>query len=91
MSRLARTVFPGRRNGSVFYSRNGQFKLDENRNPSICRGMQLTGYPATGTPPTIQQGESCADHHSEHADGGEIDHHRASMQVNLNQRTLRAV
>ncbi|HGY1776986.1 flagellar hook protein FlgE [Citrobacter amalonaticus] len=43
-------------NGSVFYSRNGQFKLDENRNLVNMQGMQLTGYPATGTPPTIQQG-----------------------------------
>lgn len=72
-------------NGSVFYSRNGQFKLDENRNLVNMQGMQLTGYPATGTPPTIQQGgESCTDHHSEHADGGEIDHHR----VNADQPEL---
>ncbi|ATF93263.1 flagellar hook protein FlgE [Cedecea neteri] len=42
--------------GSVFYSRNGQFKLDENRNLVNMQGLQLTGYPATGTPPTIQQG-----------------------------------
>jgi len=43
-------------NGSVFYSRNGQFKLDENRNIVNMQGLQLTGFPATGTPPTIQQG-----------------------------------
>lgn len=43
-------------NGSVFYSRNGQFRLDENRNLVNMQGLQLTGYPATGTPPTIQQG-----------------------------------
>ncbi|MCS2172506.1 flagellar hook protein FlgE [Scandinavium sp. TWS1a] len=43
-------------NGSVYYSRNGQFKLDENRNLVNMQGLQLTGYPATGTPPTIQQG-----------------------------------
>ena len=43
-------------NGSVYYSRNGQFKLDENRNLMNRQGMQLTGYPATGTPPTIQEG-----------------------------------
>lgn len=43
-------------NGSVYYSRNGQFKLDESRNLVNMQGMQLTGYPATGTPPTIQQG-----------------------------------
>ncbi|MCK1967591.1 MULTISPECIES: flagellar hook protein FlgE [Franconibacter] len=43
-------------NGSVYYSRNGQFKMDENRNLVNMQGLQLTGYPATGTPPTIQQG-----------------------------------
>ncbi|MGY5957501.1 flagellar hook protein FlgE [Kosakonia sp. BK9b] len=43
-------------NGSVFYSRNGQFKLDEDRNLVNMQGMQVTGYPATGTPPTIQTG-----------------------------------
>lgn len=43
-------------NGSVFYSRNGQFKLDENRNIVNMQGLQLTGFPAAGTPPTIQQG-----------------------------------
>ncbi len=43
-------------NGSVFYSRNGQFKLDENRNLVNMQGMQVTGYPAAGTPPTVQTG-----------------------------------
>ncbi|MFI8415782.1 flagellar hook protein FlgE [Serratia sp. NPDC078593] len=42
--------------GGIFYSRNGQFKLDENRNLVNMQGLNLTGYPATGTPPTIQQG-----------------------------------
>ena len=42
--------------GGVYYSRNGQFRLDENRNLVNMQGMQLTGYPAAGTPPTIQQG-----------------------------------
>ena len=42
--------------GQVLYSRNGQFKLDENRNLVNMQGLQLTGYPATGVPPTIQQG-----------------------------------
>lgn len=53
----ARTVFRMvDSNGSVFYSRNGQFKLDENRNIVNMQELQLTGYPATGTPPTVQQG-----------------------------------
>lgn len=43
-------------NGSVFYSRNGQFSLDANRNLVNTQGLQVTGYPASGTPPTIQQG-----------------------------------
>ncbi|WP_342321107.1 flagellar hook protein FlgE [Kosakonia sp. BYX6] len=43
-------------NGSVYYSRNGQFKLDENRNLVNMQGMQVTGYPVAGTPPTVQTG-----------------------------------
>ncbi len=43
-------------NGSVFYSRNGQFSLDENRNLVNMQGLQLTGYPAAGSPPTVQTG-----------------------------------
>lgn len=42
--------------GAVYYSRNGQFTLDANRNIVNMQGQQLTGYPATGTPPTIQTG-----------------------------------
>ncbi|WP_067703146.1 MULTISPECIES: flagellar hook protein FlgE [unclassified Erwinia] len=42
--------------GAVYYSRNGQFTLDENRNIVNAAGLQLTGYPATGTPPTVQTG-----------------------------------
>jgi len=43
-------------NGGVFYSRNGQFKVDQNSNLVNMQGMSVTGYPAAGTPPTIQQG-----------------------------------
>ena len=42
--------------GSVYYSRNGQFTLDENRNLVNMQGLQVTGFPASGTPPTIQSG-----------------------------------
>lgn len=42
--------------GAVYYSRNGQFTLDENRNIVNANGLGLTGYPATGTPPTVQTG-----------------------------------
>lgn len=43
--------------GGVFYGRNGQFKQDEEgyiRN--MTNGLYLTGYQATGTPPTIEPG-----------------------------------
>ena len=42
--------------GSVFYSRNGQFKQDENGYIVNNQGMFLTGYQASGNPPTIQPG-----------------------------------
>lgn len=42
--------------GKVFYSRNGQFTTDENGYIINNQGMFLTGYQATGTPPTIQAG-----------------------------------
>lgn len=42
--------------GGVFYSRNGQLSLDEQRNLVNTQGLSVTGYPATGTPPTIAQG-----------------------------------
>jgi len=42
--------------GGVFYSRNGQLSLNENRQLVNTQGLSVTGYPATGTPPTIAQG-----------------------------------
>lgn len=42
--------------GRVFYSRNGQFEKDANGYIINNQGMFLTGYQATGTPPTIQPG-----------------------------------
>ncbi|CAM3218758.1 flagellar biosynthesis; hook protein [Xenorhabdus nematophila ATCC 19061] len=33
-------------NGNILYSRNGQFKMDEDRNLINMQGMKLTGYPA---------------------------------------------
>lgn len=42
--------------GKVFYSRNGQFKQNEDGYIINNQGMYLTGYQATGTPPTIEQG-----------------------------------
>ncbi|MFS6801849.1 flagellar hook protein FlgE [Edwardsiella tarda] len=43
-------------NGSVYYTRNGQFSKDAKGFLTNAQGMYLTGYPASGTPPTIQQG-----------------------------------
>ena len=42
--------------GGVYYTRDGDFKLDDNRNLITSTGMNVTGYPASGNPPTIQQG-----------------------------------
>ncbi|EPF2242432.1 flagellar hook protein FlgE [Citrobacter freundii complex sp. 2025EL-00176] len=71
-------------NGSVFYSRNGQFKLDENRNIVNMQGLQLTGYPATGTPPTIQQGANPAPITIPNTLMAAKTTTTASMQINLN-------
>ncbi|MGY0149778.1 flagellar hook protein FlgE [Edwardsiella tarda] len=43
-------------NGSIYYTRNGQFSKDAKGFLTNAQGMYLTGYPASGTPPTIQQG-----------------------------------
>ncbi|HEX4499889.1 MAG TPA: flagellar hook protein FlgE [Scandinavium sp.] len=71
-------------NGSVYYSRNGQFKLDENRNLVNMQGLQLTGYPATGTPPTIQQGANPVGLNIPNTLMPAKTTTTASMQVNLN-------
>ncbi len=71
-------------NGSVYYSRNGQFKLDENRNLVNMQGMQLTGYPATGTPPTIQQGANPTGLSVPNTLMAAKLTSQASMQINLN-------
>ncbi|OTP82835.1 flagellar hook protein FlgE [Gilliamella apicola] len=45
-------------NGQIYYTRNGQFQLDAERNIVSVDGLQLTGYLATGTPPKIQHGSA---------------------------------
>ncbi|PHM29344.1 flagellar hook protein FlgE [Xenorhabdus budapestensis] len=40
--------------GNIFYSRNGQFQMDKERNLINMQGMKLTGYPAVNG--EIQQG-----------------------------------
>lgn len=71
-------------NGSVFFSRNGQFKLDENRNIVNMQGLQLTGFPATGTPPTIQQGANPGPITIPNTLMAAQATSKASMQINLN-------
>lgn len=71
-------------NGSVFYSRNGQFKLDENRNIVNMQGLKLTGYPATGTPPTVQQGANPGPITIPNTLMAAQATSKASMQINLN-------
>ncbi|MFP2514081.1 flagellar hook protein FlgE [Buttiauxella agrestis] len=71
-------------NGSIYYSRNGQFKLDENRNLVNMQGMQLTGYPATGTPPTIQEGANPVGLSVPNTLMAAKTTTTASMQINLN-------
>ncbi|MBK0019509.1 flagellar hook protein FlgE [Kosakonia sp. S42] len=44
--------------GNVVYSRNGQFTLTEDRKIVNASGMVLTGYPASGLPPTIKTGSA---------------------------------
>ncbi|SUX62382.1 flagellar hook protein FlgE [Citrobacter amalonaticus] len=62
-------------NGSVFYSRNGQFKLDENRNLVNMQGMQLTGYPATVRRRPFSKGQTRVDHIPNTLMGGEKHRH----------------
>lgn len=72
-------------NGSVFYSRNGQFKLDENRNLANMQGLSLTGYPLPARRLRSKTGESAGDLHPNDADGGEVHHHGLSAdQPELN-------
>ena len=71
-------------NGSVFYSRNGQFKLDENRNIVNMQGLQLTGYPVAGTPPTIQTGANPQAISSPNTLMAAKSTTTASQQINLN-------
>lgn len=43
-------------NGAVFYSRNGQFALDENRYLVNTGGLKVTGYAVGGDSSTLQKG-----------------------------------
>ncbi len=73
----ARTVFRlVDSNGSVFYSRNGQFKLDENRNPGEYARFTADGLPGNRYAADYStRGESDQYFDPEYPDGSENYHH----------------
>lgn len=73
--------------GQVFYSRNGQFQFDDERNIINAQGLALTGYPAVGTPPTIQQGASPVALSIPINTLSATNTTKASLQVNLNSNS----
>lgn len=42
--------------GGIYYSRNGQFQVNQKSELVNMQGMHVMGYPATGNPATIQTG-----------------------------------
>ena len=70
--------------GQVFYSRNGQFQLDAERNIISTEGFHLTGYPTTGMPPKIQQGATPVPLQISQVMLNATATTKASMQINLN-------
>ena len=70
--------------GQVFYSRNGQFQLDAERNIISTEGFHLTGYPTTGMPPKIQQGATPVPLQISQVMLNATVTTNASMQINLN-------
>ena len=43
-------------NGSIYYSRNGQLQRNADGYLVNTEGLQVTGYPVTGSPATVQTG-----------------------------------
>jgi len=70
--------------GQVYYTRNGQFQLDAERNIISTEGFHLTGYPTTGMPPKIQQGATPAPLQISQVMLNATATTKASMQINLN-------
>jgi len=74
--------------GQVYYSRNGQFQLDNERNIVSTDGLKLTGYLARGNPPTIQQTGSpeslCISEKMLNATPTT----KAALQINLNSNSV---
>ncbi|RLM27206.1 flagellar hook protein FlgE [Brenneria alni] len=71
-------------NGSVYYSRNGELSLDSERNIVNSSGYYLTGYAATGTPPTINTGAEPTAINIPSGDIAANATNSASMVLNLN-------
>ncbi|PWC14284.1 flagellar hook protein FlgE [Brenneria roseae subsp. americana] len=71
-------------NGSVYYSRNGELSLDNERNLINSSGYYLTGYATTGTPPTINTGAEPTVLNISSSDIAAQATSSASMVLNLN-------
>ncbi|MBJ7220408.1 MULTISPECIES: flagellar hook protein FlgE [unclassified Brenneria] len=71
-------------NGSVYYSRNGELSLDNERNLINSSGYYLTGYAATGTPPAINTGAEPTVLNISSSDIAAQATNSASMVLNLN-------
>ena len=73
--------------GQVYYTRNGQFQLDAERNIISVDGLQLTGYLATGNPPEIQQGTAPGPLKISQEMLNATATSKASLQTNLNSNS----
>ena len=73
--------------GQIYYTRNGQFQLDADRNIISADGFQLTGYLATGTPPQIQQGSAPGPLKISQEMLNASATNKASLQTNLNSNS----
>lgn len=74
--------------GQVYYSRNGQFQLDNERNIVSTDGLKLTGYLASGNPPTIQNTGSPESLHISEKMLNATSTTKAVQQINLNSNSM---
>lgn len=74
--------------GQVYYSRNGQFQLDNERNIVSTDGLKLTGYLAHGKPSTIQQTGSPESLNIPERMLNAATTTKAAQQINLNSNSV---
>lgn len=74
--------------GQAYYSRNGQFQLDNEGNIVSADGLYLTGYPAVGMPPKILQGATPQSITISRQMLSASATSKASLQVNLNSNNV---